>query len=257
MNTWIVTPWHNVAQVRSFEDAWGEPYPQHVFIEDANKRGCAKTKNMGIALAQHYGAEVIVILDDDCYPAPEVGPVTLDALVEQHLQALEPQQVPLFCAVTEPQSRGTPYFCREVVLPVAASMGFWVEVGDYDAPSQLVRGATNPMSWKRQLIYGQYFPLSGMNLAFRTEQWPLCQFIDVPRFDDIWMGFIWQKIAYSKGQCFNLAGPIVRHVRQSSVWKNLKVEAQFLQLNETLWRTIHQDPSLDRDVLAKLIYEAL
>ena len=82
-----------------------------------------------------------------------------------------------------------------------------------------------------------------MNIAFRPKLWhPWCQFIDVPRFDDIWMGWLWQREAYRRGACFNLSGPLVRHARQSNVWKNLKDEAEHLETNETLWRSIECSP---------------
>jgi hypothetical protein len=159
----------------------------------------------------------------------------------------------MFDAVTEPPSRGTPYFSRTIKMPVAASMGFWSHVGDYDAPSQLVHGALRPMSFDRSPKFGRYFPLCGMNLAFRAEEWPWCQFINVARFDDIWQGFIWQKKAYASGKCFNLNGPIVRHSRQSNVWANLKDESINLERNESIWKEIHNASELDYQKLVDVI----
>jgi hypothetical protein len=66
--------------------------------------------------------------------------------------------------------------------------------------------------------------------------------VNVARFDDIWQGFLWQKKAYASGQCFNLAGPLVRHSRQSNVWANLRDEAQSMERNETLWADIYAAP---------------
>lgn len=83
-----------------------------------------------------------------------------------------------------------------------------------------------------------------MNLAFRSEEWPWCQFVNVPRMDDIWSGFLWQKKAYLEGKCFNLNGPIVYHSRQSNVWSNLKIETDNLERNETLWSEIATGPLL-------------
>ena len=39
--------------------------------------------------------------------------------------------------------------------------------------------------------------------------------------------------------CFSLAGPLVRHSRQSNVWQNLRDEAENLERNETIWQAIH------------------
>ncbi len=234
----VVVPWHNSEQLGKFMDAWNvnESSPQFVFQQDKSRAGCAKTKNAGVARAIEGGAEIIIVLDDDCFPvSDEMG---IEYFIAAHLEALEPQNVRMFEVVTDPPSRGTPYFNRTIKMPVAASMGFWVGIGDYDAPGQLCHGATRPMTFKREAINGQYFPLCGMNLAFRAEEWPWCKFIDVPRFDDIWQGFLWQRKAYAEGKCFNLNGPLVRHSRQSNVWQNLRDEALNLERNESIWETI-------------------
>lgn len=241
MSTTVVVPWHNRQQLQMFLDAWRiEQSDARVhFQQDTQKEGCAVTKNKGVRAAIDKGADVIVVLDDDCFPE---GDQTLSDLIRDHELALQPQDVDMFEVVTDPPSRGTPYFKRTTRMPVAASMGFWTNVGDYDAPSQLVHGCTTPMQFSRKTIWGRYFPLCGMNLAFRSEEWPWCQFIDVARFDDIWQGFLWQRKAFADGKCFNLNGPLVRHSRQSNVWANLRDESQNLERNETIWEEIHKLP---------------
>lgn len=248
MKTTVVVPWHNPTQLTAFLEAWQITINDErvIFQQDTNKSGCAKTKNAGIRRAINFGADIVIVLDDDCYPEAEQS---LGQFISDHEAALQPQPVVMFDAVTDPPSRGTPYFCTTVEMPVAASMGFWSHIGDYDAASQLVRGATTPMKFDRSARYGRYFPLCGMNLAFRADQWPWCQFIDVPRFDDIWQGWLWQKRAYAIGQCFNLGGPIVRHSRQSNVWANLREESVNAERNETIWRDIHQQATFDYDEL--------
>jgi hypothetical protein len=241
MNTTVVVPWHNRTQLDAFIDAWAIEWQDSrvLFQQDANREGCAVTKNKGIARAIREGAEIVIVLDDDCFPEQDQ---TIDSFINAHIQSLQPQPVRMFRPVTSPVSRGTPYFNHAVTMPVAASMGFWSHIGDYDAPAQLVRGATQPMTFCQEAVFGQYFPLCGMNLAFRVSEWPWCQFINIPRFDDIWQGFLWQKSAYARGMCFNLAGPIVKHSRQSNVWANLRDEAANLERNETIWKDIHAMP---------------
>ena len=244
MKTIVVVPWHNRNQLDLFIDAWKVSFSDEriLFQQDRDKSGCALTKNAGIRQAIDAGAEIIIVLDDDCFA--EAGQ-TFDAFVAAHVEALAPQPVEMFEVVTDPPSRGTPYFNRTIAMPVAASMGFWSEIGDYDAPGQLVHGARHPMAFSRKAMHGRYFPLCGMNLAFRASEWPWCQFVDVPRFDDIWQGFLWQKKAYAAGQCFSLNGPIVRHSRQSNVWANLRDEAVNLERNETMWRDVHLFPVME------------
>lgn len=245
-----VVPWHTEKQRRYFLEAWGlngkEPYL--CLQQDRDRSGCALTKNAGVRRAvEEYGADVVVVLDDDCYPNVDDHRYrTLPEFMQCHASSLTSANVEMFAQVTSPASRGTPFRDRAISMPVAASMGFWVGVGDYDAPSQLVHGATHPMTFDTRPVYGRYFAMSGMNLAFRpADWWPWWQFIDVPRFDDIWQGFLWQRAAYERGHCFNLDGPTVRHARQSNVWANLRDEAAHLEANETLWRRIHTSKSHD------------
>jgi len=239
----IVVPWHRAEQRDAFLQAWGvSQIPDWLILQqDENKEGCGVTKNKGIARAN---ADIVVVLDDDCFPdrdawfSDDSMPQTLMQLAEKHARALEPQEVLMFEKVTNPPSRGTPYHDLSICMPVAASMGFWSQIGDYCAVRQLAYDAAE-MSYSRRPVYGRYFALCGMNIAFRPALWsPWCTFIDVLRFDDIWMGWLWQKEAYRRGCCFNLAGPMVRHSRQSNVWRNLIDEAAHLERSETLWRDI-------------------
>jgi hypothetical protein len=236
----VVVPWVTMEEIDLFLEAWGASGDEDwlVLQRDELHEGCGTTKNKGVDRAvKELEAEIVVILDGDCFPS-QSGPQSLPALAAAHVQALRPQKVVMFEEVTSPPSRGTPYADREISMGVAASMGFWTEVGDHCAVRQLATNAA-PMSFVRKTMHGKYFPLCGMNLAFEPRVWdPWCRFIDVPRFDDIWMGWLWQRRAYDTGYCFNLAGPLVRHARQSNVWKNLQIEAGYLESNETLWREI-------------------
>lgn len=195
------------------------------------------------------------MLDGDCYPSEEAE--TLEQLVEEHVRALEPQPVDLYVSSTYPPARGTPYHdaSLSITLPVAASMGFWLQVPDYCGVRQLAFASEGgDMVFNRETIYQRYFPLCGMNVAFRpADWWPWCQFIPVSRFDDIWMGWLWQREAYRRGHCFNLDGPLITHSRQSNVWKNLIDEARYLEQTETLWREIALSRHADYARLLELL----
>lgn len=241
MNIKAITPWHNPTQFRMFCDAWKIPRTGHsrlLAINDKTKQGCAKTKNEGIRLAIEYGADIVIVLDDDCYPAKEYADVAnpLNHFINAHVKSLTTAQPVELCpAITDPPSRGTPYYSRHLDLMPAASMGYWQNVGDYDALGQLIHGAQHPMEFRRIPMFGQYFAMSGMNIAFWTKDWPWFKFVDVARFDDIWMGFIFQRYAYDSTRCISLNGPDVLHSRQSNVWANLRDEAKHLEDNESLW----------------------
>lgn len=236
----IAVAWHNEKQHLAFLEAWGlkdKPIPRWVcFFQDLIKKGGARPKNEAVKIAIQTGAEYICVLDDDCYP---YDCDSLDEFAEAHIAALQPANVRMYEQVMTPASRGTPYYTHGIVMPVAASMGFWRNVPDYDAPHQLCCPKDAKIEFKAEAIHGRYFPLCGMNFAFRASEWPWCQHIaNVGRFDDIFMGYLWQRKAYANGQCFNLAGPKVFHSRQSNVFNNLRGEIDNLERNETLWRNI-------------------
>ncbi len=251
----IVVCWHNQTQIQQFLDAWNViTVPEWLFLErDSERRGCAKTKNTGILRALEANPEFVLVLDDDVYPHDTrhsrfedeyfpwgSGNTTswnrLEYFAKLHLNACEPQQVQMYEAITDPPSRGTPYFNKSIEMPVAASMSFWLDNPDWDAPSQLVHG-DKQMTFVRKAIWGRFFAFSGMACCFRAEFWPHFKFMeDVGRMDDIWgPGYTLQAEAYRRGYCINTAGPLVRHTRQSNVWQNLRVEAEFIEQNETEW----------------------
>lgn len=238
----IVVPWHNPKQKHDFLEAWKvrDGDPRLILQQDTTRAGCARTKNAGIARAVRDGADIIIVLDDDCYPATPHS--TLDEFIEDHAKALEAQKVQMVVPTMLPHPRGFPYQSRHITMPTAASIGLWVGIPDLDAMSQLVLGAEpDEVQLLQSSLHGVMFPFCGMNFAFRPKDWLDCaQLIDVPRFDDIWMGWIWEKVAYDRGCCFNMNGPLVRHVRQSNVWQNLVEETKYMQLNETLWSAVLQ-----------------
>jgi hypothetical protein len=246
-STKLVVAWHSPEQIEKFREAWnvGEDDERIIFVWDEYKDGCAITKNRGIKKAIELGAETVVILDDDCFP---IDGMSIGSFLTRHEKCLDEEiQIEFIKNVTYPQSRGTPYLNREIKMPVAACMGFWQNIGDYDAIGQLAFGPRTPMRFSKEPIYGKYFPLCGMNLSFKTKWWPWCQFIPVARFDDIWQGWFWQKMAYQTFSCFRLDGPEVAHSRQSNVWKNLQEEIVNIETNEFLWERIARQKFLDND----------
>jgi len=251
----VIVPWVNQEQIDLFCKEWkihrNRTKPDWLFLEkDICRVGCGATKNKGVNEAMRQGYEHVVILDDDCFPAVTRS---LEEHANEHLANLHYQEVEMYQAVTSPLSRGTPYRERSIVYPVACSIGFWTDIGDYCAVRQLAH-EKQPMEFYPQAIFGKYFSLCGMNIAFNPHEWqPWCDFINVDRFDDIWMGWLWQKEAYRRGYCFDLNGPLVRHSRQSNVWANLEAEAKYLKQSETLWSEIAEHDSDDYETLKGLL----
>lgn len=240
----VVVPWHDPKQKERFCREWRITKDDPViFSQDKTGAGCATTKNAGIREAYNSGAKVICVLDDDCYPENKhFYPFDIATFVKAHIAALQPQSVQRVISTTIPNSRGMPYYHTKMEMPVAASMGFWTGVPDFDAIAALQLGPDATVTFNQRAVFGEFFPFCGMNFAFRREWIDCAQLIDAARWDDIWMGWIWEKIAYEKGFCFNLNGPLVRHSRQSNVWRNLREEALYIEQNETLWEEIAKRP---------------
>lgn len=252
--TKLIVAWHNIDQIKNFCEAWKIDFknlPKFIILEqDKEKKGCALTKNAGIEKAIISGAENLVVLDDDCFPSENEIYNSLEGFIHSHILLLDNLcECEMYETVTFPQSRGTPYFNKSIKLPVAGTMGFWENIGDYDAPSQLVHGATKKMNFVQKGIINKYFAYSGMNCSFKAKWWPWFKFINCNRFDDIFMGYLFQKKAFSEGYCFNLNGPIVKHSRQSNIWVNLRDEALNLERNETIWSDIYNMKLEDYEVM--------
>jgi reversibly glycosylated polypeptide/UDP-arabinopyranose mutase len=99
---------------------------------------------------------------------------------------------------------------------------------------------------------GSYFPMSGMNLAFRASFAPAMWFPlmgrgwPFDRFDDIWAGVLAKRVADHLGFGMISGDPTVEHRRASNVFANLRKEAAGIEANETFWRAV-DSVALDAD----------
>ena len=88
--------------------------------------------------------------------------------------------------------RGVPYFARARRQRCVLSHGLWTNVIDYDAVTQLtqVRQPSDVGFPEQTIARGSYFPMCGMNLAWRPELTPAMYFLlmgkdwGVDRFGD-------------------------------------------------------------------------
>lgn len=198
-------------------------------------------RNFGLLIAHQLGADLVVTLDDDCYPA-DARP-----FCQSHLDQMTAprwiESVPNF------RTRGLPYRNRGTTDTIKLSMGLWSNVPDLDAPQSLAdmtlaAGGWTPPGGSRIMPSGQYWPLCGMNLAVRREALPLCYFplmgqgSPYDRFDDIWMGIWAQKIAAHLGWQISAGEPWVQHSRASDIMVNLVKEAPGIAANEHFWQII-------------------
>lgn len=213
------------------------PNPTIISREDSAIR------SFGFWRAWAAGAQIIFTMDDDCYP-------TDDDLVKMHRDNL-------YCtpawtsSVPGMRVRGLPYRNSRAMHDVHVSMGLWRGSADLDAMTTLA-GADFGVSIlgapTRVMPSHQYFPMSGMNLAFRREVACLMYFApmgrDQPfgRFDDIWCGLVVQRICRHLGYSIVCGHPLVDHRRASDPFVNLVKEAPGVGFNERLWELIDGVP---------------
>lgn len=195
-------------------------------------------RSYGYYKAWQLDPEMILTIDNDC--APENS-----EWIPAHLAALKTPVDSKWSQTADVYTRGFPYNVRGA-LPTQINHGLWSWIPDLDAPTQL----QNPhMRFKVameniRIPQGEYFPMCGMNLAWRPEATPILYFglqgPDYPfdRFDDIWAGIIMKKIADHLGWGVRSGSPSVRHTKQSDVFENLKKEAPGIQVNEYFWERI-------------------
>lgn len=150
---------------------------------------CAGVRQLGfLYVAQNLpDVEYIFTTDDDCFPVGDP--------IQDHLYQLN-RKVPISWLSTakDVYLRGFPYGVREEAQ-VMLSHGVWDGVPDYDAPTQLlVPKDFKPTYYQGVVPKGIFFPMCGMNLAFRREALPhiffapVGQFKGAERWDDIFAG---------------------------------------------------------------------
>ncbi|KAG5032279.1 hypothetical protein JHK82_015857 [Glycine max] len=172
----------------------------------------------------------IFTIDDDCFVAKDPSGKEINAL-EQHLKNLLSPSTPFFFnTLYDPYRegadfvRGYPFSLREGV-PTAASHGLWLNIPDYDAPTQL----------------GTLFPMCGMNLAFNRELIGPAMYFGlmgdgqpIGRYDDMWAGWCVKVISDHLGLGVKTGLPYIWHSKASNPFVNLKKEYKGIYWQEEL-----------------------
>jgi hypothetical protein len=222
------------ASVRQFCWADLERHPAGGLIS----RKDSACRCFGFLQAVAAGADVVLTLDDDCFPVGEPS-----AWVEGHCRNL--RGVPAWASsIPGLRVRGLPYGEHVRPLRVGVSMGLWAGQPDLDACCRLAREPEHfePPSGVRVMSRWQLFPFCGMNFAFRREVLPALYFPPMgqgspySRFDDIWCGLVAQTVLHHLGYHFTAGEPLVCHRGMSDVFESLRREAPGMGANEWIWR---------------------
>lgn len=276
----IVVPSIREREIHRFLDAWSEHFRGHdlIVVEDNPERTFSlpsevhhvswreieadlgddawivprrtdAVRNYGLLLAGRAQPDLIITLDDDCYPSEAQG-TEEENFVEAHWRKLGtsggnlPVLDTMFSAEAAVRPRGYPKV--ELELPTMVNHGLWNGVPDLDGETQLrneeLRITFPPHSL--QVPPGILFPMCGMNLAFRPEALPLVYYLPMGRgqpyhrFADIWCGWILKKVCDRLGWSVRTGAPYVFHSRASDARRNMELESHGLEMNDRLWHLV-------------------
>lgn len=211
-------------------------------------------RSFGYLKAAATGADIIWTLDDDCYPEESRDPVGwyIAQMCKLFSSPRVWQRQPAGWWDTIPDApdlpRGIPYKGRHLNTRIDVHHGLWSHVPDFDAMTQLrLPNFRAPAEDSFSVVpNGQFFPMCGMNLAFRPEVVPAMYFLlmgqgqPYDRFGDIWAGIFVKAIADHLGRAVTSGAPSVRHEKASDVWANLRKEAPGYRANEVLWHVVRR-----------------
>jgi len=193
----------------------------------------------GFYMAHKMGANYIFTLDDDCYP--EDLP-----FCDKHIQNLN-YTTQWTESILGVRTRGLPYENKGHLPNIMANMGLWTGVPDMDAIHQFANTPEIEIPKYNKIIpKGQYAPLCGMNLCIKRHMIPASYFplmgqnSPYARFDDMWFGIIFKKIADHLGYYVSVGRPIIHHTKASNKYTNLIKEAPGIKANEYFWQIIDQ-----------------
>lgn len=201
-------------------------------------------RSYGYYKAWQQGDEFIATLDNDCFPETE------DYWIDGHLENFI-KKVTLGWVSSIPNSntptRGFPYLIRDK-SPVMLSHGLWSNVPDFDGIDMLKQPNLRfERCLSSKLIpKNNYYPMCGMNLAWKREITPLMYFgifgpdWKIDQYDDIWAGIFSKKVLDHLNYGVVSGYPSVEHRKQSNAFINLEKQAPGLMLNEELWQMIDE-----------------
>lgn len=205
----------------------------------------AGIRNYGVLKALEHNPEMIVSLDDDCYP--DQG-----KFFEQHWKYLNAPATLGWVTTTGEPTRGFPYEIREK-SEVVLNHGLWSGVPDYDGITLKNEGFRPYKVWKNHstiISRYNYFSFCSMNFAFKPKianlmYLPLMGYDlygnkwEYDRFDDIWGGIMIKKVLDHLGFAVRNGSPSVEHRKASNIEKTVVQEKSGLPVNEWFWKHIN------------------
>lgn len=192
----------------------------------------------------------VISIDDDCIPAKDNEGSLVDIVV-QHITNLTTPATPFFFnTLYDPYRkgadfvRGYPFSLREGVT-CALSCGLWLNLADYDAPTQALKPELRNSRYVDAVLtvpVRAMLPLSGINIAFDRELVgpaliPALKLAGEGKFrwetmEDIWSGMCVKVISDHMGLGVKSGLPYVWRNERGNAIESLKKEWEGVKLME-------------------------
>lgn len=192
----------------------------------------------------------IISVDDDCFPATDSNGSLVD-IVAQHITNLATPATPFFFnTLYDPFRKGTDFvrgypFSMRNGVECAMSCGLWLNLADYDAPTQALKPENRNSRYVDAVMTvpaGALLPVSGINIAFNRE---LVGPALIPAFrlagegklrwetmEDIWSGMCVKVICDFLGHGVKSGLPYVWRKERGNAIESLKKEWEGVKLME-------------------------
>lgn len=192
----------------------------------------------------------IISVDDDCFPAKDEKGNLIDA-VSQHITNLTTPATPFFFnTLYDPYSKGADFvrgypFSLRSGTPCAVSSGLWLNLADYDAPTQALKPDLRNSRYVDAVLTvpaRTMMPISGINVAFDRElvgpaMLPALKLACEGKFrwetmEDVWCGMCVKVVCDHMGMGVKSGLPYVWREERGDAVQSLKKEWEGVKLME-------------------------
>ncbi len=196
-------------------------------------------KNFAHWIAYKKGFDIIIGLDSDCNVPPD--------FISKHLECLMTNSYGFENPIKNTSwfPRGYPY--HERMRKTIMNIGLWEHELDINGRDRVKRGQppASPMIDKQEIAHG-IIPLCGMNFAMWSYAIPAFLFLPnvdlgnlkIRRYDDIWGGYIFQKLMQKNHDMIAYGYPIVYHDTIIDAQSDADLEEDGIRMEESFYNLV-------------------
>lgn len=223
--------WDVYGYQRQREELGEELYAQ---FETFHKSSACR--NFGHWIAYKKSFDITIGLDSDCIVPPD--------FISKHIEALEKNSYGWENPIKNTNwfPRGFPY--HERIRKTILNIGLWENELDVNGIDRVNGGnpPKSPMNDKQEIAHG-IIPLCGMNFAIWTYAIPGFLFLpnfddgseQFRRYDDIWGGYIFQKLMQNNKDMITFGNPVVFHDTIIDAEADAELETAGIKWEETFY----------------------